>query len=799
MKDKWKWIMGLIIVIIFATGAVVIIPRLYFTIDVKVKGEGKVNIDQERESYFLGSKVTLTADPEDGWCFDGWSGDVPEVDKSKKSIVITVDSNKKITAQFSRSPSSVTSLTIDVVGEGTTDPPPGTYEHYNGDKVSITAIPDSGWHFGHWSGDASGSLNPITVEMTIWHKYITAYFGNYSLTINTVGQGTTNPSPGVHYYRKGATVTVLAIPDSGWRFKNWTGDITGTSSPHILTIDGNKTITANFELIPPPQQYLLTVQTDGQGTTDPPPGSYQYLEGSEVEITAIPDSGWQLSHWSGDASGTDSTITVTMDSDKTITANFELIPPPQKYLTIKKNGMGTTDPSVGAHSYAEGSEVTVIAIPDSGWGFYCWTGDASGTDETITVTMDSDKEVRAIFSPPQKVYGLDFSPYVEPGQDPNLGTTIDEEQITELLTIVASYTNWVRTFGTTNGLENIGRIGHELGLEVAVGAWLSNDLTANQEQISNLITMAQAGEADLLIIGSEVLLRGDLTEAELVNYINQVKAAVPGVPVSTADVYGELLAHPAVMSACDVIMPNYYPYWEGLTVDEAIYYVHLQHQQILQASAGKEVIVSETGWPSGGADVGGAVSSPENAAFYLQNAESWAETEGYKLFYFSAFDEPWKAVYEGSQGAYWGIWDRFGELKEGMTPFFNGEIMTPNWGPVGGPGIPSIEFTYVPPYGSTGNLRGQVWHVLPTDYKVAVYIKVNSGWWTKPYWNDPLTDIALDGSWVCDITTGGIDPQATEIAAFLVPNGFDPPGRSGESTLPSELYSYPYVTATRSP
>lgn len=73
----------------------------------------------------------------------------------------------------------------------------------------------------------------------------------------------------------------------------------------------------------------------------------------------------------------------------------------------------------------------------------------------------------------------------------------------------------------------------------------------------------------------------------------------------------------------------------------------------------------------------------------------------------------------------------------------------------GGPGNPVIEFTYAPPYGSFQNLEGQVWHVKPSDYKVAVYIYV-AGWWTKPYWDRPLTTIQSDGSWICDITTGGV-------------------------------------------
>ena len=102
------------------------------------------------------------------------------------------------------------------------------------------------------------------------------------------------------------------------------------------------------------------------------------------------------------------------------------------------------------------------------------------------------------------------------------------------------------------------------------------------------------------------------------------------------------------------------------------------------------------------------------------------------------------------------------------------------------PALAGIEFTYVPPYGSFYNLKGQVWHVNPDDYKVAVYIYVY-GWWNKPTWANPLTSISLDGSWTCDITTDSQDQNATKITAYLVSNGYNPPLLSGDQELPAEL------------
>jgi exo-beta-1,3-glucanase (GH17 family) len=386
-----------------------------------------------------------------------------------------------------------------------------------------------------------------------------------------------------------------------------------------------------------------------------------------------------------------------------------------------------------------------------------------------------------------KVAGLNFSPYTD-GQDPNLGSYNDEEQLMQRMGIIEPYTKWIRTFGSSNGLEKSGAIARALGLKAALGAWIGKDLTANEQEIENLISSAQAGEADMLIVGSEVLLRGDLSETAIVDYINRVKQAVPELPVSYADVYSILLSHPNIVDAVDIILVNYYPYWEGISIEIAVAAIHDWHAQVSAISKGKQIIVSETGWPSGGDIVGNAVPSAENAAFYFLNFVSWAHANSIDFFYFEAFDESWKASYEGPQGAHWGVWDKEGNLKPGMEAVFNGETIQDNWsngGIPGGSGDPTIEFTYIPPLGSFENLVGQVWHVDPSDHKVAVYIYV-SGWWTKPTFANPLTTIQVDGSWITDITTGGIDEQATRIASFLLPDGYNPPFMSG-GVLPDEL------------
>jgi exo-beta-1,3-glucanase (GH17 family) len=373
------------------------------------------------------------------------------------------------------------------------------------------------------------------------------------------------------------------------------------------------------------------------------------------------------------------------------------------------------------------------------------------------------------------------------------------------MAVIRPYTEWIRTYRCTDGTEKAGTVAHEFGLKAAIGAWIDDNLGANNLEISNLITAANSGHVDLAIVGSEVLRRGKIEDTRLVDYINYVKQRVPtSVKVTTADIYAEFLAHSVVLEAVDVVLVNYYPYWEGVEVHTAVARLHSSHQQVVAAAGGKPVIVSETGWPSGGNAKFNAVPSIENASYYFLNFVSWARTYNVPYFYFEAFDESWKVIEEGPQGAFWGLWDKNGNLKPGMQDVFDGQTVPDNWSGnefVGGPGTPAIELAYVPPYGSTDDLAGRVRHVKPADHRVAVYIQVNGLWWTKPFQNQPLTEIWPNGTWQTDITTGGIDEQASKIAAFLVPKGYDPPVLLGAPGLPQPLYqnSVAWTETTRSP
>ncbi len=297
---------------------------------------------------------------------------------------------------------------------------------------------------------------------------------------------------------------------------------------------------------------------------------------------------------------------------------------------------------------------------------------AGATSGPITISKSGCNDVRTsaftvqtTVPGPGMLYGLNFSPYTE-GQDPNQGSQISKKQLKKRMRIIAPFTKWIRTFGTSGGLDKAGQVAHNFELKAAIGAWLSRDLSANEREISALIDIAQAGNADFLIVGSEVLLRDDLSEAQLIAYINRVKQSAPGIPVTTGDVYGNWLSHPNLIAAVDVVFVNIYPYWEGASVNDAIAFLDNRYQQVKAVRGDKPVIISETGWPSCGNRVGDALPSPENASFYFRRFVAWARANDVPYFYFEAFEEAWKAKYEGPQGACWGIWDQNGNVKPGM-------------------------------------------------------------------------------------------------------------------------------------
>jgi glucan 1,3-beta-glucosidase len=185
------------------------------------------------------------------------------------------------------------------------------------------------------------------------------------------------------------------------------------------------------------------------------------------------------------------------------------------------------------------------------------------------------------------------------------------------LKIIQPHTNWVRSFSCTEGNELIPKIAHEMGMKTLVGAWLGTDKEINENEIANLIALAKEGFVDIAVVGNEVLYRNDLSMNELLNFISRVKREIPNVEIGYVDAYYEFENHPELVAACDVILANCYPFWEGCSIEYSLLYMKDMYARAKRAANGRRTIITETGWPNKGEKLYGAQPSEFNALVYF--------------------------------------------------------------------------------------------------------------------------------------------------------------------------------------
>ena len=258
-----------------------------------------------------------------------------------------------------------------------------------------------------------------------------------------------------------------------------------------------------------------------------------------------------------------------------------------------------------------------------------------------------------------KLHGICFSPYDE-NQRP--GDRLDPNGIKDKLNFLKPYFQWCRSFSCSEDNELIPPLAKEVGFKTLVGAWLSDDEKKNEMEIVKLVELCNEGHVDVAAVGNEVLYRKELSEEQLIQYINEVKSKV-NVPVGYVDAYYEFTNRPALSEACEVILANCYPFWEGCRAEYSLLYMKEMYLQAVKAGKGKPVIITETGWPSAGSNLDAAQPSYENYLRYFIAAQLWSLEDDIDMFFFSSFDEPWKVGDEGDVGAFWGIWDKEKKLK----------------------------------------------------------------------------------------------------------------------------------------
>jgi exo-beta-1,3-glucanase (GH17 family) len=267
---------------------------------------------------------------------------------------------------------------------------------------------------------------------------------------------------------------------------------------------------------------------------------------------------------------------------------------------------------------------------------------------------------RAPIDPNAKLQCVSYAPFRD-AQTPLVPTTqISAEQIAQDLTQLAGITDCVRTYSIENGLDQVPAQAAKVGLKVIQGIWLSSNRLKNLLQISTAVSLTKQypGVITALVVGNEVLLRGEMTTADLAANIRSVKAQVK-VPVTYADVWEFWLRNREVYEAVDFVTIHILPYWEDMPVRAKFAANHVDdiRKRMAVAFPGKEILIGETGWPSAGRMREGALPSRTNQARVVSEILDLAKREGFRVNLIEAYDQPWKRQLEGTVGGYWGLFD----------------------------------------------------------------------------------------------------------------------------------------------
>ena len=253
-------------------------------------------------------------------------------------------------------------------------------------------------------------------------------------------------------------------------------------------------------------------------------------------------------------------------------------------------------------------------------------------------------------------FGKDDSPFMM-----DKGLVISEDLVRKDLQLLSKYTDCIRTYSTV-GLEMIPKIARENNLKMLMGAWVNGDEKPTRLEIDTLIKLAKENKdiVRAVIVGNEALLRGDLSDVKLYEYIKEVKAALPDTQVTYADVWEYWLKYPKIKEVTDFVTIHILPYWEDDPMEITTAIKHLANvrhevEGILKTS---NILIGETGWPSEGRMREDALPSKTNQAIFVREFVKLAEEKGWNYNIIEAFDQPWKRVSEGAVGGFWGLFDK---------------------------------------------------------------------------------------------------------------------------------------------
>jgi glucan 1,3-beta-glucosidase len=362
-----------------------------------------------------------------------------------------------------------------------------------------------------------------------------------------------------------------------------------------------------------------------------------------------------------------------------------------------------------------------------------------------------------------KLYCVSYAPF-RAGQDPLVeGTRVEPWQIEEDLALLSKYSNCVRTYSIDDGAESVLASARRHGLKVLHGVWLSNQADKNRRQIATTAALAKeyADVISAVIVGNEVLLRGEMSATDLTAAIREVKAQV-AKPVTYADVWEYWLRYADVRNAVDFVTIHILPYWEDFPIPASLAAAHVAaiHARVAAAIPGKDILIGEFGWPSAGRMRERARPSPWNQARVISETLTLAEREHFKVNIIEAFDQPWKRALEGAVGGYWGIFDR---ATGGLKFRFAGTVSEhPHWPWQAAAGIALAALSFAGAF-AAGRGKGFSPYLWPSVAALSFLPAVMFGWTIETV---PVESFSV-GSWLRSLAfaaTAGAAPVVCAMA-----------------------------------
>jgi glucan 1,3-beta-glucosidase len=354
----------------------------------------------------------------------------------------------------------------------------------------------------------------------------------------------------------------------------------------------------------------------------------------------------------------------------------------------------------------------------------------------------------------EKLYCVSYAPFRGDQSPFGPDVPIDPGQIDQDLAQLKRVTDCVRTYSIDHGLDQIPEIARRHGMKVLLGLWLSNRSDRSRHQVETAIALAKRfpDVVAAIVVGNEVLLRGEMSEAVLARTIREVKAQV-AMPVTYADVWEFWLRHRDLASAVDFITVHILPYWEDFPIPagEAARHVDAIRKQVTAAFPGREIFVGEFGWPSAGRMRDGALPSPVNQARTMREVLALAKREHYRVNLIEAYDQPWKRQLEGTVGGHWGLYDAY--RREAKFAWGGAVSNHPHWPWQAGGGVGFAAVIFATALAA----RGRKTPAAPADWwaRVAAIAAISGsliGWTVA---NVPLESLTI-GDWLRSLAWAGV-------------------------------------------